>query len=90
MTKERFEELTHPPAPETVTPFIIYLCTDEASDINGQVFDVTGNIIAIYSEPIQKKSIQKQEGLWSVEELIQRVPEVLLEGYQNPAPPPTS
>jgi NAD(P)-dependent dehydrogenase (short-subunit alcohol dehydrogenase family) len=87
MTKERFEELTNPPSPETVTPFIVYLCTDEAADINGQVFDVTGGDIAIYSEPVKKKSILKREGLWTVEELIKQVPRVLLEGYKNPAPP---
>jgi len=87
LTKERYEELTNPPSPETVTPFIVYLCTDEAADINGQVFDVTGGNIAIYSEPVKKKVITKKEGLWTVEELIGLVPKVLLEGYQNPAPP---
>jgi 3-oxoacyl-[acyl-carrier protein] reductase len=87
MTKERFEELTNLPPPETVTPFINYLCTDQAADINGQVFDVTGNNIAIYSEPVKEKVIRKEEGSWSVEELIEQVPKVLLEGYQNPAPP---
>jgi 3-oxoacyl-[acyl-carrier protein] reductase len=86
MTKERFEELTNPPAPETVTPFLIYLCTDEAANINGQVFDVTGGDIAIYSEPVKKKSILKEKGLWTVEELVELVPRVLLEGYRNPAP----
>jgi len=87
MTKERFEELTNPPAPETVAPFIIYLCTDAAADINGQAFDVTGGSIALYSEPVKKKSIDKKEGLWTVEELIDLVPKVLLEGYKNPSPP---
>ena len=87
MTKERYEELTSPPGPETVAPFIVYLCTDEAANINGQVFDVTGSNIAIYSEPVKKKSIDKQEGLWTIEELTELVPKVLLEGYQNPAPP---
>ncbi len=86
MTKERFEELTNPPSPETVSPFIIYLCTDAAADINGQVFDVTGGSIALYSEPVKKNSILKEEGLWTVEELIELVPKVLLEGYKNPAP----
>ncbi len=86
MTKERFEELTNPPSPETVTPFIIYLCSDEAADINGQVFDVTGGDIAIYSEPVKSRSIFKEEGLWTVEELVELVPKVLLEGYKNPAP----
>ncbi|HEY78533.1 MAG TPA: SDR family NAD(P)-dependent oxidoreductase [Dehalococcoidia bacterium] len=87
MTKERFEELTNPPGPETVAPFIIYLCTDEAADINGQVFDVTGGNIAIYSEPVKMRSIDKVQGLWTVEELIEQVPKVLLQGYKNPAPP---
>jgi 3-oxoacyl-[acyl-carrier protein] reductase len=87
MTKERFEELTNPPGPETVAPFIIYLCTDEAADINGQVFDVTGGNIAIYSEPVKVRSIDKAQGLWTVEELIEQVPKVLLQGYKNPAPP---
>lgn len=86
LSKERYEELTNPPPPETVAPFIIYLCTDEAADINGQVFDVTGGDIAIYSEPVKQKSILKEEGLWTVEELIELVPKVLLEGYTNPSP----
>ena len=86
ITEERFKELTAPPPPETVTPFIIYLCTDEAADINGQVFDVIGNNIAIYSEPVKTKVLRKEESLWSVEELIEQVPKVLLEGYENPAP----
>ncbi len=87
MTKERYEELTNPPGPETVAPFVVYLCTDEASNINGQVFDVTGGNIAIYSEPVKTKSIDKQEDLWTIEELIELVPKVLLGGYTNPAPP---
>ncbi|MFC1943413.1 SDR family NAD(P)-dependent oxidoreductase [Chloroflexota bacterium] len=87
MTKERYEELTNPPSPETVTPFLVYLCTDEAADINGQVFDVTGGNIALYSEPIKMKSINKEKGLWTAEELIELVPKVLLEGYKNPSPP---
>jgi len=87
MTKERYEELTNPPGPETVAPFVVYLCTDEAANINGQVFDVTGSNIAMYSEPVKKKAIDKQEGIWTIDELIGLVPKVLLEGYQNPAPP---
>jgi len=86
MTKERWEELTKPPGPETVAPFPVYLCTDEASDINGQVFDVTGSNIAIYSEPVKTKAIGKKEGMWTIEELIKQVPGILPEGYKNPAP----
>ncbi len=87
MTKERYEELTNLPDPMTLTPFLVYLCTQEAGDINGQVFDVTGGNITMYSEPVRMKSIDKQDGLWTIEELIKLVPTIIPEGYQNPAPP---
>ncbi|UCD08878.1 MAG: SDR family NAD(P)-dependent oxidoreductase [Dehalococcoidales bacterium] len=87
MTKERYEELTNLPDPMTLTPFLVYLCTQEAANINGQVFDVTGGNITMYSEPVRMKSIDKQEGFWTIEELVKMVPTILPEGYQNPAPP---
>jgi len=86
MTRERYEELTNLPDPMTLTPFLVYLCTEEAAEINGQVFDVTGGNIAYYSEPVKLKSIDKKDGLWTIEELIEKVPTILPEGYRNPAP----
>jgi 3-oxoacyl-[acyl-carrier protein] reductase len=88
ITKERFEELMHPPEAETLAPFVVYLSTHEAANINGQVFDVTYPNISIYSEPVKIKTITQKDGkLLTVDELIQLVPKVLLEGYKNPAPP---
>jgi 3-oxoacyl-[acyl-carrier protein] reductase len=88
ITKERFEELMHPPEAETLVPFVVYLCTNEAANINGQVFDVTYPNISIYSEPVKTKTITQENGhLFTVDELITMVPKVLLEGYKNPAPP---
>jgi NAD(P)-dependent dehydrogenase (short-subunit alcohol dehydrogenase family) len=88
ITKERYEELMHPPGPETVAPFVVYLCTNEAANINGQVFDVTYPNIAIYSESARAKTITQEKGkLFTVDELIKLVPAVLLEGYKNPSPP---
>ena len=88
ITRERYEELMHPPGPETVAPFVVYLCTVEAANINGQVFDVTYPNISIYSESARAKTITQEKGkLLNVDELISLVPKVLLEGYKNPAPP---
>jgi 3-oxoacyl-[acyl-carrier protein] reductase len=90
ITRERYEELMHPPGPETVAPFVVYLCTAEAANINGQVFDVTYPNISIYSESARAKTITQEKGkLLNVDELITIVPKVLLEGYKNPAPPQT-
>ncbi|MFC1593071.1 SDR family NAD(P)-dependent oxidoreductase [Candidatus Omnitrophota bacterium] len=86
ITKERFDILMNLPSPDTVCPFIIYLCSDAGANVNGQVFDTTGGEISHYSNPIKEKVIHKDEGLWTVEELTEQVPKVLLEGYQNPAP----
>lgn len=77
LTKERYEEMVNPPSPETVTPLIVYLCTEEAADINGQVFDIDGNNIALYSKPMKMRSISKERGLWTVEELTRLVPKAL-------------
>jgi len=87
ISKERFEELTNPPGPDTLAPFVVYICTDEAGNINGQVFDVTYPNIAIYSESVKKKMITQTDGLWTVDQLIEKLPKSLLEGYVNPAPP---
>ena len=69
-------------------PFIAYLATDEAADINGTVFDVGGKRVAIYSMPQQIRYIDKEKGNWTVDELVKIVPKKLLIGYENPAKKP--
>ena len=72
-------------SPEALAPFIVYLATDEAAYISGTVFGVGGsglgftNEVSIYSEPVPKKVIQKEAGLWTVDELVETVPKTLLE-----------
>jgi 3-oxoacyl-[acyl-carrier protein] reductase len=71
--------------PEHLAPFIAYLATDEAADISGTVFDVRGGHVGIYSAPQQIRHINKDKGMWTVDELVKAVPKELLKGYQNPA-----
>jgi len=81
LTREQYEEQTTQSGPErAAAPLVAYLCTDEAGNINGRVFRVKWGIVYVYSEPGEKKSISKEEGPWTIEELIQLVPNVLLEG----------
>ncbi|MBI2957869.1 MAG: SDR family NAD(P)-dependent oxidoreductase [Chloroflexi bacterium] len=88
ISKEQFEDAVHKvPAPEVVPPFLVYLCTDLASDINGQVFAIRGGKIAVYTEPKEANPIFKQGGMWTVEELREVVPNTVLKDYKNPAPP---
>jgi len=73
-------------APEAISPFVVFLATDEAANINGCTFLVCGGEVHLYSEPQPIKSIYKK-GIWTVDELCELVPKSLAAGLVNPAPP---
>jgi 3-oxoacyl-[acyl-carrier protein] reductase len=67
---------------ENVAPFLAYLCTEQASYVNGAVFTVTGGgRISLYSDPKIIKEIKKADEPWTVNELINQIPETLLKDY---------
>ena len=74
------------PQPEDMVPFVVYLATDEAAGINGRTFLISGNEIALYTEPIAEKTIYTA-GRWTLDELMDIVPNTLEVGLMNPAPP---
>lgn len=83
MDSERMKavEAAHGPA-EDMAPFLAYLATQEAEYISGAVFSVTGDArVTLYTEPQEASTIKKNDGPWSVEELIATVPQTLLKDY---------
>lgn len=68
--------------PELFAPFIVYLASDEAREINGTVFLTAGGLIARYSNPAIAASMKRQEG-WSVEQIIREAPDTLFKDYKN-------
>ncbi len=72
--------------PEDIAPFVAYLASDHASNVNGQTFLVYGGNVALMSQPRPLKSIY-QEGGWQPEELAVAAREYLSKGISNPAPP---
>ena len=78
LPKEVYNKLLNPPPPEKIPPFIIYLCTDEAAGITGEVFNVEGQEILMFTEEVRNSIVKKEEALWTVEELVALVPKVLL------------
>jgi len=84
ITKESYERKMNPPPPEAIPPLLVYLCTDEAADISGQVFGVRGQEIHIYQERAEN-SIVKSEGFWTVDELVKLVPKALFSGRESEA-----
>ena len=65
----------------------VWLCTDDAWNVNRKIFHVAGGVVALAHEETPYRQIQR-EGKWTVEELVTLVPNSLMAGIQNPAPPP--
>jgi len=73
--------------PEYVAPMTLYLATDGAWNINGQIFNVNGGTVALLNHPTPMRTIWKP-AMWTLEELGHFVPTQLMAGIPNPAPPP--
>ena len=52
--------------PAKVAPLVVFLASDLAADVNGQVFAVRGNEIMLMSQPRPLKSVHQSEG-WTPE-----------------------
>lgn len=90
ITRERYDAVINMGGPEHIAPFAAYLCTQAASDINGQAFRVEEGKVAIYNEPELRASLYKSgDAPFTLEELGKMVPAALLQGYTNPAPAET-
>jgi NAD(P)-dependent dehydrogenase (short-subunit alcohol dehydrogenase family) len=87
LSKSDYEKFFSMPGPEYVAPFVVYLCTDQAGGINGQVFGAAGSSIYLFSKPQQTKTLFKSQGIWTVDELIELVPGTVAKELINPAPP---
>ncbi|MGD0205774.1 MAG: hypothetical protein ABSB57_04990, partial [Dehalococcoidia bacterium] len=70
-----------------IAPMVVYLCTDHAWNINGQIFHVGGGTISLAAAEMPVHSITKR-GKWTLQELAQVVPTELVYDIANPAPPP--
>jgi NAD(P)-dependent dehydrogenase (short-subunit alcohol dehydrogenase family) len=88
MSQEFYETTINMPGPEFVAPILVYLVSDMAADINGQVFHIKKGRAAIYSDPVEKAVMYKtdNDGMWTAEDFEKHLPGSLLVGYINPAP----
>ncbi len=85
----RTESLLSPQGPDQVAPMTVYLLTDAAWNINGQIFHVAGGTIQRLPHPYPAAAgLYKPGGSWTMEELLELVPKQLMANATNPAPPP--
>jgi NAD(P)-dependent dehydrogenase (short-subunit alcohol dehydrogenase family) len=66
--------------PEYVAPIILYLATDEAEKITGQIIYSRGGYLCVYAPPMQKPCGHRyiyKNGKWTLEELIEIMPKMI-------------
>lgn len=88
LTKAQYERYLIPRGPEYISPMVVYLCLDEADEINGQVFHVEKGRINTYFFGEDLKSLHKGgDGMFTLDELIEDVPQSLMSGIVPIVPP---
>ncbi len=69
---------------EGVAPFVVWLCTDAASNVNGRDFMVSGALIGLYSLPEIIKKVDNPDGhMWTLDELDKIAPEKITGDLKN-------
>ena len=58
--------------PEKIAPMAVYLLSEQASDVTGQIFVVRNNEICLMSQPRPIRNLQSSEG-WTPESIAARV-----------------
>lgn len=57
-------------APEKIAPLVVYLLSDDAKDVSGQIFGVRANEIIVYSQPRPIRSVHRADG-WTPQQIGQ-------------------
>jgi hypothetical protein len=52
---------------------LVYLLSDQARHITGQVYSVAGGKIAVWNQPVETRAMYK-EGRWSPAEIAEKLP----------------
>ncbi len=71
--------------PDDIAPFVAYLASDLAGNVNGQTFLVYGGNITLMSQPRRIRTIFKN-GRWTLDEISSLAPTKLTQGLVNPSP----
>ena len=89
LSQAQYDSRMAMPGPEYVAPMVVYLCTEDSGDVNGQLFHAEKSLIHTYQFGEEARLIYKytDDGMFTVDELIETVPASLMEGIPNIAPP---
>jgi NAD(P)-dependent dehydrogenase (short-subunit alcohol dehydrogenase family) len=65
---ERFQQMT----PEKIAPLVVYLASDRAEGISGQIFAVRNNEVFLFNQPRPIRALHRADG-WTPEKLDQQL-----------------
>jgi len=68
-------ELADMGEPEDVAPMVVYLLSDAAKDVTGQVYTVVGGRISVWNQPAEVRTMST-EGRWKPQDIAARFEEV--------------
>jgi len=60
-------------SPHHVANLVLYLCSDKAADVTGQIFGVRGREVYLFSQPRPVETITSTDGDWNVDSLADAV-----------------
>ena len=72
--------------PEGIAPFVCYLASDFAGNVNGQTFLVWGDTVSLMSQPRPIQAIYNPGGHWNMDDLAPLARNYLTKDIYNPAP----
>jgi 3-oxoacyl-[acyl-carrier protein] reductase len=87
MANRAAEEAAGMRGPDMVAPMTVYLLLDDAWNVNGKIFQVAGGHIGLCNEQYPALRNIYKHGRWTLDELRMLVPQQLMAGSVNPAPP---
>jgi NAD(P)-dependent dehydrogenase (short-subunit alcohol dehydrogenase family) len=65
-------ELAEMGDPEDIAPMVVYLLSDQAKHITGQVYTVVGSKIAVWNQPVEVRAMWA-DGRWTPEDIAARI-----------------
>jgi NAD(P)-dependent dehydrogenase (short-subunit alcohol dehydrogenase family) len=66
------QELAEMGDPEDVAPMVVYLLSDKAKHVTGQVYTVVGSKIAVWNQPAEVRAMWA-DGRWTPEQIAERL-----------------
>lgn len=80
----QWEGAAHPDDPSGVAPLACYLLSEQAEDVNGQLFGVRGGEVYFYTMPTIERQILSLGRRFTMDELDEQMPRSLVYGATSP------